>query len=80
MSLASLAPVFLRELRLSRRRTGHWRSNWRWLLGACFGCAGLMMALNGRSTHIVNLLQFVGFLAGAIIALMPLGFAAYRCS
>ncbi len=78
MSLASLAPVFLRELRLSRRRTGHWRSNWRWLLGTCIGCAGLLVVLQVRWTNIVNLVQFVGFLAGSIIALMPLGFAADR--
>ena len=78
MSRAPLAPVFLRELRLSRRRTGHWRSNWRWWLGTCFGCAGLLVVLHVRWTNIVNLVQFVGFLAGAIITLMPLGFAADR--
>ena len=78
MSLASLAPVFLRELRLSRRRTGHWRSNWRWLLGTCIGCAGLLVVLHVRWTNIVNLVQFSGFLAVSIIALMPLGFAADR--
>ncbi|MEN9676327.1 MAG: hypothetical protein RIS76_2223 [Verrucomicrobiota bacterium] len=78
MSLASLAPVFLRELRLSRRRTGHWRSNWRWLLGTCIGCAALIVAMNVHGMNIVHLAQFVVSLAGTIIALMPLGFAADR--
>lgn len=79
MRLEFHAPVFLRDLRMVSRG-GNWRWNWKWLLsyvGASLFITAFMAFVNTGGYLVV---QWLGFMIGAVIARMPVGFAADRAA
>ena len=77
-SLIPLAPVFLRELRLSYRRIGNWRTNWKWVVSVLRASAVVVLLVHQSGASYWNLAQFISPLATAVMVMMPLGFAADR--
>ncbi|MFO1461926.1 MAG: hypothetical protein U1G08_21300 [Verrucomicrobiota bacterium] len=77
-SLIPLAPVFLRELRLSYRRIGNWRTNWKWVVSVLGASAVVVLLVHQSGASYWNLAQFISPLATAVMVMMPLGFAADR--
>ncbi|MBL9175678.1 MAG: hypothetical protein JNL10_19200 [Verrucomicrobiales bacterium] len=76
--LIPLAPVFLRELRLSHRRVGNWRTNWKWVITVLGASAMVVGMVHQSVSSIWHLAQFISPLASAVMMMMPLGFAADR--
>lgn len=76
--LIPLAPVFLRELQLSYRRVGNWRTNWKWVISVLGASAVVVVIVHQSVSSFWNLAQFISPLASAVMVMMPLGFAADR--
>lgn len=76
--LIALVPVFLRELRLSYRRVGNWRTNWKWVISVLGASAVVVVMVHQLVSSFWNLAQFISPLASAVMVMMPLGFAADR--
>ncbi len=74
------APVFWREMRMASRR-GCWRWSWKWLLGSVLGALLVTLVLPQQARgNPFYLVQWLGYAGGAIVSLMPVGFAADRAA
>lgn len=76
--LIPMAPVFLRELRLSYRRVGNWRTNWQWVFFTLGASAIVVVLVHKSASSLWSLVQFLSPLVSAVMLMMPLGFASDR--